>query len=85
MADRSALQTPYDNAVVPTPGGSASGGGTSGGFNMGEGSAKETPNTVSGLPPLQTTVSVQGGDPGVGGSVPMPPVASPGTFKAEGV
>lgn len=83
--DRGGLQTPYSDAVVPTPGGGSSGGGTSGGFDMGEGSAKETANTMSGLPATQTTVSVEGGDPGPSGQVPMPPVASPGTFPTKGV
>lgn len=85
MADRAGLQTPYSDAVVPTPGGSGSGGGTSGGFDLGAGSAKETANSMSGLPPQQTTVSVEGGDPGANGSVAMPPVASPGTFPTKGV
>ena len=83
--DRSGLQTPYTDAVVPTPGGGSSSGGTSGGFDLGEGSAKETANTMSGLPATQTTVAVEGGPSGPGSQVPMPPVNSPGTFKADGV
>ena len=82
---REGLQTPYSDAACPTPGGTSDGGGTRGGFDLGEGTAKETANSMSGLPAQQTTVAVQGGDPGASGSVPMPPVASPGTFKAEGV
>lgn len=79
--ERDGLQTPYDNAVAPTPGGGASGsGGTRGGVDLGEGSAKETAN-MSSLPPLETTVGLGEGDPGASGQVPMPPVASPGTIK----
>lgn len=85
MADRSGLQTPYSDAQCPTPGGQGAGGGTSGGFDMGMGSAKETANSMSGLPAQQTTVAVEGGDPGANGQVPMPPVNSPGTFPTRGV
>lgn len=79
MAKRGDLQTPYDNAACPTPSGAMSGGGTSGGFDMPDGQ-KESANSVSGLPALQTTVALEGGDPGPSGQVPMPPVASPGTL-----
>jgi hypothetical protein len=85
MADRGALQSTFSDAVCPTPGGSGAGGGTRGGFDIGAGSAKETANSMSGLPASQTTVSVEGGDPGANGQVPMPPVQSPGTFPARGV
>lgn len=85
MANRDGLQTPYDDAVCPTPSGSGDSGGTRGGFDLGEGTKKETENSVSGLPLQQTTVSPTGGDPGANGQVPMPPVASPGTIKAGGV
>jgi len=87
MPSRGEIQTPYSGAVVPTPGGDASGGGgTSGGFDLpGGATPKETPNSMSGLPAQQTTVSLQGDDPGPSGQIPMPPVASPGTIKTEGV
>lgn len=82
---RGALQTPYTDAVVPTPSGSPAGGGTTGGFDLGPGSAKETANSVSGLPAQQTTVAVEGGPSAPGTQVPMPPVNSPGTFPTRGV
>lgn len=85
MSDRGGLQTPYADAPCPTPGGGSSSGGTSGGFDLGEGSAKETENSMSGLPAQQTTVAVEGGPSGPGTQVAMPPVASPGTFKTDGV
>lgn len=81
---RGPLQTTYDDAVVPTPGGEMAGGGTSGGFDLGDGTPKETPNS-SGLPLQVTTVALPGGPSGPGTQVPMPPVASPGTFKTGGV
>jgi hypothetical protein len=77
---RGDLQTTYEDAVCPTPGGDATGGGTSGGVDLGPGTPKESPNSVSGLPAAQTTVALDGG-PGANGQVPMPPVASPGTLK----
>jgi len=82
MADRAGIQTPYDNAVCPTPSGSMDGGGTSGGFDLVDGQ-KETANSQSGLPMQPTTVALQGGDPGPGGQVDMPPVASPGTIHTS--
>jgi hypothetical protein len=82
---RGVLQTPYSEAAVPTPGGSMEGGGTTGGFDLGPGSAKESPNSVSGLPAQVTTVAVEGGPSGPGTQVPMPPVQSPGTFPSKGV
>lgn len=77
---RGDIQTPYDDAVVPTPDGSASGGNdVTGGFDLPDG-RKETPN-MSSLPPLITTVNPTGeGNPGTDGQVDMPPVSSPGTI-----
>lgn len=76
------LQTPYHDAVVPTPSGSATdSGGTSGGYDFPDG-RKETAN-MSGLPALPTTVGVGQGEPGVNTQVPMPPVESPGTFPTS--
>lgn len=75
------LQSPFDNPIMGAPSGEMSGAGTSGGFMIGEGAQKETPNSVSGLPVQPTTVGLGEGDPGVGGQVPMPPVASPGTIQ----
>lgn len=77
------LQTPFTAPTCPTPSGAGNGGGTSGGFDMGDGSQKETAN-LSGLPPLQTTVNPGEGAPGVGAQIPMPPVASPGTIPSSG-
>lgn len=77
---RGDIQTPFDNAVAPVSSGAMSGAGTSGGFDLGEGTQKETPNTVSGLPVQVTTVGLGEGDPGPSGQIPMPPVASPGTL-----
>lgn len=84
MPGRGDLQTLYNDAACPTPGGDSSGGGTSGGFAL-DGGAKETANSMSGMPAQQTTVEVSGGSNAPGSQVPMPPVASPGTFKAEAV
>lgn len=81
MADRGPIQTPFDNAVAPTPAGAPSAG-TSGGFDLVDGQ-KETANSQSGLPLQQTTMSLPGGDPGPSGQVDMPPVASPGTIHTE--
>ena len=57
------LQTPFTAPTCPTPTGAGDGGGTSGGFDMGEGSQKESSN-MSGLPALQTTVNPGEGAPG---------------------
>lgn len=81
MADRSGLQTPYSDAVAPTPSGAADGQGTSGGFDFPDGRS-ETPNS-SGLPLLPTTVNPGQGAPGVGASIGMPPVDSPGTIPTS--
>lgn len=75
------LQTPFSDAVAPVATGAQSGSGTSGGFDLGAGTPKETANSVSGLPAQVTTVGLGDGDPGAGGQVPMPPVASPGTIQ----
>ncbi len=76
------FQTPFDDAVVPTPSGSRDGGGTSGGFELGEGTEKESANSMSGLPAMNTTVDL-GGDDAPGAQAPMPDVASPGTIHAD--
>lgn len=81
MGNRDALQTPYADAVMPTPSGAADGGGTSGGFDFPDGRS-ETPN-ASGLPLLPTTVNPGQGAPGVGASIGMPPVDSPGTIHTS--
>lgn len=81
---RGDLQTPYRDAVMPTPSGSSSGNGTSGGFDFPDG-RKESPNSISGLPALQTTVNPGEGAPGVDTQIPMPPVESPGTIPTSGV
>lgn len=78
MADRGPLQTPFEEAVASSPSGAPSGGGVTGGFEMGEGSQKETPNSLSGLPTQVTTFDVGEGS-ARGTQVPMPPVSSPGT------
>jgi hypothetical protein len=79
MTNRGPLQTPFDDAVAPTPSGEPSGGGVTGGFELGVGTEKETPNSVSGLPAQLTTVNVgEGSAPG--SQVPMPSVDTPGTF-----
>lgn len=75
------LQSPFENPIMGAPSGEMSGAGTSGGFDLGAGTPKETPNGVSGLPVQPTTVGLGDGDPGVNGQVPMPPVASPGTLQ----
>lgn len=80
MASRDGLQTPFDDAVAPTPSGAMSGGGTSGGWDL-EGGQKESAN-MSGLPPLPTTVSIEGA-PGVGAQIPWAPVDSPGTIPTK--
>ena len=82
MANRGGIQTPFDDAVAPTQDGASSTPGTSGGFDLGEGTLKETPNGVSGLPLQVTTVGLGDGDPGANRQVEMPPVASPGTIHA---
>lgn len=77
------LQTPFTNPTCPTPGGAASDGvATSGGFDLGDGTQKETAN-MSGLPALPTTYNPGDGTPGA--QVAMPPVASPGTIPTKGV
>ena len=78
MNSRGPISSPFDDAVCPTPGGEPSGGGVTGGFDMGPGSDKETPNSVSGLPAQVTTFNVGPGSEA--SQVPEPPVASPGTF-----
>ena len=78
MSQRGPISTPYDEAVCPTPGGEPAGGGSSGGFDIGPGSAKAAPNSVSGLPNAVDTFDITGGVPS---QVEMPPIASPGTFK----
>ena len=80
MASRGPIQTPFDEAVAPTPSGVGDGGGTSGGFDMGEGSKSETENSMSGLPTQKTTFSPGDGDPGIGAQVPVGDISSPGTF-----
>lgn len=80
MAD---LQSPFENPAMSAPSGAGDGIDVSGGYDLADGK-KESAN-LSALPPLPTTYDVQGGGPGTFGQVDMPPVASPGTFKAEGV
>jgi hypothetical protein len=75
------IQTPFDEPVAPTSSGARDGGGTSGGFDLGADTPKETPNSVSGLPTQVTTFDLGTGDPGANGQVDMPPVASPGTIQ----
>lgn len=77
MVDRGPLRTPFDDAQCPTPGGEPSGGAAmQGGFDLGPGSQKETPNSVSGLPTAVTTFDVGPGSEA--SQVAEPPVASPG-------
>lgn len=77
MAD---LQTPFENPIAPTPTGASSGGaGLTGGYDFPDG-RKESPNSVSGLPPQVTQMDVGQGAPG---QVDMPPVASPGTIPTD--
>ncbi len=81
---RGELQSPFDDAVVETPSGASSGmAGVTGGFELADGK-KETPNSESGLPPRIDVFTIPGGDPGAGGQVDMPPVASPGTIPTGG-
>lgn len=82
MADRGDLQTPYFDAIMPTPSGAADGGGTSGGFVFPDG--KEETENMSGLPKLPTTVNPGDGAPGVDSVIGMPPVDSPGTIPSSG-
>ena len=78
MANKGPLQTPFEEAVAPIPSGAPDGSGTVGGFDLGEGTQKETPNTMSGLPLHPTTVDLgEGSAPG--SQVAWPPVDSPGT------
>ena len=76
------LQTPFSDAVAPTPDGSVSGGAqVSGGYDLADG-RKETAN-MSGLPPLPQTYDVGAGNPGTNAQITMPPVASPGTIPTD--
>jgi hypothetical protein len=80
MGNRGPLQTPFTEAIAPTASGAGDGGGTSGGFDLGEGSKSETPNSMSGLPAQKTTFSPGDGDPGINAQVPVGEISSPGTF-----
>ena len=88
MANRGDLQTPYSDAIMPTPSGAADGGGTSGGFDFPDG-RKESPNAVSGLAALPTTVNptdnLGGASPGIGDVIGMPPVEGLGTIPSKGI
>lgn len=57
------IQTPWTDYVAPVPPLEGQGIKTSGGEDLGEGNQKETPNTVSGLPPCPTRAAVGEGDP----------------------
>ena len=79
MGNRGPFQTPFEEAVAPTPSGEPSGtGNKTGGFDVGAGSKSETPNSLSGLPLQVTTFDVGPGSNEA--QAPTPPVASPGTF-----
>lgn len=78
MGMKGPLQTPFDEAVAPVHEGSPSGGGVTGGFELGVGTEKETPNALSGLP-LQVTTYDLGDGSAPGSQVAWPPVDSPGT------
>ncbi len=81
MSMKGPLQTPFDEAVAPVQDGSPSGGGVVGGFDLGVGSEKETPNSLSGLPARVDTFDLgDGSAPGT--QVPWPDVDSPGTIHA---
>lgn len=80
MAD--GLQSPYHNASAPTPSGSESGGGLSGGYDFPDG-RKESAN-MSGLPASPVTVHLSEDDPGVGASVGVPPVDTMHTIPSKG-
>ncbi len=79
MPNRSDLQTPYADAIAPTPSGAPDGSGTVGGFDIPDG-RKETENSLSGLPLQPTTTYLEDGvPPGV-----VFPVNSPGTIPTRG-
>ncbi len=78
MAMKGPLQTPFDEAVAPVNDGNPSGGGVQGGFDLGEGTEKETPNQ-SGLPTQVTTFDLGDGS-APGSQVDWPSVDSPGTL-----
>lgn len=81
MSMKGPLQTPFDEAVAPISDGAPAGsGGTVGGFDLGAGSQKETPNGLSGLPLQVTTVKTGEGDSAPGAQVAWPSVDSPGTI-----
>lgn len=82
MAARDTIQTPFDEAVAPTSSGAPDGGGTSGGFELGEGTEKESPNSMSGLPAQRTTFDI-GGEGAPGSQADVPDISSPGTLHPE--
>lgn len=84
MAKRGDIQTPYDDAIMDTPSGAADGGGTSGGYDFPDG-RKESPNSVSGLAALPTTVNPGEDAPGIGATIGMPPVEGLGTIPSKGI
>lgn len=71
MAKRGEFQTPFDGAM-PTPDLGGSGVTQRGGAELGEGTRKETENSVSGLPTLPDRYTPGEGDPGTWGTVPLP-------------
>jgi hypothetical protein len=82
MADD--LQTPYTDAIASVPSGAADDGGVKGGYDFPDG-RKESPNSVSGLPPLPTTVNPGPDAPGINDVIGMPAVDSPRTIPTKGV
>lgn len=83
MGNRGDLQTPFADAVGPTPSGSGDGIATSGGFDF-PGGKSESPN-LSSLPLLPTTYTPDEGAPGVNDVIGMPPVDSPRTIPTKGM
>ena len=76
----SLFQSPFTPAFG-TPSAEGADVSSRGGAELGEGTQKESPNSMSGLPTQPDTYSLGGGDPGKGGTVPLPDLTTSRTIK----
>lgn len=80
---RGDLQTPYNDAVMPTPdAGASGGGGLTSGYPL-EGGREASPNSESGVPNPPQVYTLDQGGPSYGAQIPMPGEHTPGTLHDD--
>lgn len=76
----SVFQSPF-NPAFNAPGGEGDGVSSRGGAELGDGTRKETPNSISGLPTQPDTYTIGPGDPGKDATIPLPDLTTSRTIK----